>query len=82
MGKSALVNQFLWEIFIQDYHPTVEEFNWIEYDCSESAISDGSSKENQHSSLMLQVIDSSGSRDFLAMRHLYYKIGNAFIVSS
>lgn len=31
VGKSALVCQFLWEEFIKEYRPTVEEFNWIEY---------------------------------------------------
>ncbi|KHJ96446.1 hypothetical protein OESDEN_03594 [Oesophagostomum dentatum] len=29
---------------------------------------------------MLQVIDSSGSRDFLAMRHFYIRTGDAFLV--
>ena len=29
---------------------------------------------------MLHIIDSSGSRDFLAMRHLYYRTGDAFMV--
>ncbi|KAI6182043.1 Ras family protein [Aphelenchoides bicaudatus] len=67
VGKSTLVNQFLWEAFIKDYRPTVEEFNWIEYDSEEGE-------------LVVQIIDSSGSRDFLSMRDLYYKTGNAFLV--
>ncbi|KAL3072995.1 hypothetical protein niasHS_017969 [Heterodera schachtii] len=70
VGKSALVNQFLWEGFLHDYRPTVEEFNWVEY---------GSDEPNSPQ-LLLQLIDSSGSRDFLAMRHLYYRIGDAFMV--
>ncbi|KAK6729582.1 hypothetical protein RB195_006555 [Necator americanus] len=68
VGKSALVSQFLWEGFISDYKPTVEEFNWIEYD-----LGDGNA-------LMLQIIDSSGSHDFLAMRHFYIRTGDAFLV--
>ncbi|KAL6730752.1 hypothetical protein Aduo_001695 [Ancylostoma duodenale] len=68
VGKSALVSQFLWEGFISDYKPTVEEFNWIEYELGEG------------SALMLQVIDSSGSHDFLAMRHFYIRTGDAFLV--
>ncbi|EJD75276.1 hypothetical protein LOAG_17547 [Loa loa] len=68
VGKSALVGQFLWEEFIKEYRPTVEEFNWIEY------------KKDDGDTTLLQVIDSSGSRDFLAMRHLYARIGDAFVV--
>ncbi|KAK6045417.1 Ras family protein [Cooperia oncophora] len=54
--------------FLTDYRPTVEEFNWIEYDVEEG------------SALMLQIIDSSGSHDFLAMRHFYIRTGDAFLV--
>ncbi|KAK5964240.1 GTP-binding protein [Trichostrongylus colubriformis] len=68
VGKSAMVSQFLWESFVTDYRPTVEEFNWIEYDVEEG------------SALMLQIIDSSGSHDFLAMRHFYIRTGDAFLV--
>ncbi|EPB66203.1 Ras family protein [Ancylostoma ceylanicum] len=46
VGKSALVSQFLWEGFVSDYKPTVEEFNWIEYELGEG------------SALMLQVVFS------------------------
>ncbi|CAI4225869.1 unnamed protein product [Auanema sp. JU1783] len=69
VGKSALVSQFLWEGFPYDYRPTVEEFNWIEYETDEGG---------PH--VMLQVIDSSGSRDFLAMRQLYIRTAHVFIV--
>uniref|UniRef100_A0A1I8AZC7 Ras-domain-containing protein n=1 Tax=Meloidogyne hapla TaxID=6305 RepID=A0A1I8AZC7_MELHA len=71
-GKSALVSQFLWECFMFDYRPTVEEFNWVEYGCIE--------QKSGGPNFMLQLIDSSGSRDFLAMRHLYYRIADAFMV--
>jgi len=67
VGKSTLVNQFLWEAFIKEYRPTVEEFNWIEYAA-------------EAGELLVQIIDSSGSRDFISMRDLYYKTGNAFMV--
>uniref|UniRef100_A0A914ZX34 GTP-binding protein Rhes n=2 Tax=Parascaris TaxID=6254 RepID=A0A914ZX34_PARUN len=68
VGKTALVGQFLWDGFITEYHPTVEEFNWIEYN------------NDFGNELLLQVIDTSGSHDFLAMRHLYARTGDAFIV--
>jgi GTPase SAR1 family protein len=28
VGKSTLVNQFLWEIFVPDYRPTVGGARW------------------------------------------------------
>ncbi|KAF7624706.1 hypothetical protein Mgra_00010012 [Meloidogyne graminicola] len=70
-GKSALVSQFLWECFLSEYRPTVEEFNWVEYGCKD---------QKNGPNFILQIIDSSGSRDFLAMRHLYYRIADAFMV--
>ncbi|KAI1726994.1 ras family domain-containing protein [Ditylenchus destructor] len=87
VGKSTLVNQFLWEVFIREYRPTVEEFNWVEYGSEKkpaASPSKNSSKNDESNEkpggMLLQVIDSSGSRDFLAMRYLYYKIGDAFMV--
>uniref|UniRef100_A0A0K0D191 P-loop containing nucleoside triphosphate hydrolase protein n=1 Tax=Angiostrongylus cantonensis TaxID=6313 RepID=A0A0K0D191_ANGCA len=84
VGKSALVSQFLWNSFPTDYRPTVDEFNWVEYD-----IGDGSLLMLQINYLKraqrmivgpLQIIDSSGSHDFLAMRHFYIRTGDAFMV--
>lgn len=37
---------------------------------------------NRAIQVSLQIIDSSGSRDFLAMRHFYVRTGDAFLVSS
>ncbi|KAI6179579.1 Ras domain containing protein [Aphelenchoides besseyi] len=54
--------------YIREYRPTVEEFHFIEYETE------------QNESLTIQIIDSSGSRDFIAMRELYYKTGDAFII--
>ncbi|KAI6203687.1 hypothetical protein M3Y94_00585300 [Aphelenchoides besseyi] len=68
VGKSTLIGQFLWEKYIREYRPTVEEFHFIEYETE------------QNESLTIQIIDSSGSRDFIAMRELYYKTGDAFII--
>ncbi|KAH7726737.1 Small GTPase superfamily [Aphelenchoides avenae] len=67
VGKTTMVNQFLWELFVREYRPTVEEFNWVEY-------------EGDNGELLLQLIDSSGSRDFLAMRYLYIRTGDAFMI--
>jgi GTPase SAR1 family protein len=38
VGKSVLVNQFLWEAFVEQYRPTVEEFNWVEYDSEDGEL--------------------------------------------
>ncbi|EGT32786.1 hypothetical protein CAEBREN_23053 [Caenorhabditis brenneri] len=38
VGKSAMVSQFLWHKFVEDYRPTVEEFNWIEYEIEEGRV--------------------------------------------
>ncbi|PAV67538.1 hypothetical protein WR25_06697 [Diploscapter pachys] len=68
VGKSAIASQFLWEGFVSDYKPTVEEFNWVEFEMTLGG------------RLMLQIIDSSGSRDFIAMRDLYMRTADAFII--
>ncbi|CAB3408386.1 unnamed protein product [Caenorhabditis bovis] len=68
VGKSALVSQFLWQKFVSEYRATVEEFNWIEYEVEEGRV------------LMVQIIDSSGSRDFIGMRNLYIGTADAFMV--
>ncbi|ULU12635.1 hypothetical protein L5515_001776 [Caenorhabditis briggsae] len=68
VGKSAMVSQFLWHKFVEDYRPTVEEFNWIEYEIEEGRV------------LMVQIIDSSGSRDFIGMKNLYIGTADAFLV--
>lgn len=33
-----MVSQFLWHKFVEDYRPTVEEFNWIEYEIEEGRV--------------------------------------------
>ena len=54
-------------MFIQDYTPTVEDFNWVEYEVNGGLF-------------MLQIIDLSGSHDFLAMRNLYIRTVDAFLL--
>ncbi|TKR97008.1 hypothetical protein L596_010939 [Steinernema carpocapsae] len=75
VGKSALVSQFLWSHYPTEYSPTVEDFNWIEYDVTTSE-----TQAIHQQALLLEVIDTSGSRDFLAMRNLYTSTGDAFVV--
>ncbi|VDM56533.1 unnamed protein product [Angiostrongylus costaricensis] len=84
VGKSALVSQFLWDSFPVDYRPTVDEFNWIEYDIGDGSVLMLQMNYPKRAQRMivgpLQIIDSSGSHDFLAMRHFYIRTGDAFMV--
>ena len=62
VGKSSIVNQFLYNKFLEDYHPTVEEFYTQSFPMSGQEIE-------------LRVLDTSGSHEFPAMKSL--NIGNA-----
>lgn len=55
-------------LFIKKYKPTVEDFSWIEYEtgCGET--------------VLIKMIDHSGSHDFAAMRDLYVATANAFML--
>ncbi|CDW58302.1 GTP binding protein Rhes [Trichuris trichiura] len=70
VGKTAIASQFLWNKFYAErYKPTVEDFNWIEY-----------TMNGGEETLLFELIDSAGSRDFLAMRKLYMSTGDAFVI--
>uniref|UniRef100_A0A915HWN2 Uncharacterized protein n=1 Tax=Romanomermis culicivorax TaxID=13658 RepID=A0A915HWN2_ROMCU len=82
VGKTAIARQFLWHQFTGTYKETIEDFNWIEYECENS----GAEPADQHHSsthpqtFMLKLIDTSGSHEFLAMRDLCIKKAHAFIL--
>ena len=103
VGKSAIASQFLWEGFVSDYKPTVEEFNWVEFEMTLGGrlmlqvykFQQTNTIQLKYrffvptkyfiwlilvSQLRFQIIDSSGSRDFIAMRDLYMRTADAFIV--
>uniref|UniRef100_UPI0037E8A6CC RASD family member 3 n=1 Tax=Semicossyphus pulcher TaxID=241346 RepID=UPI0037E8A6CC len=66
VGKSALIRRFLHDRFEQKYTRTVEELHVLEYDIA------GSGK------IRLEILDTSGSYSFPAMRELCIRHSDAF----
>ncbi|KFM70010.1 hypothetical protein X975_10142, partial [Stegodyphus mimosarum] len=67
VGKTAIVHQFLYEQFPSEYSPTVEELYRGEYDVGNTG-------------LILDILDTSGTYEFPAMRKLAVDTGDAFIL--
>ncbi|XP_031850380.1 ras-related protein Rap-2a [Nomia melanderi] len=67
VGKSAIINQFLYNTFSPKYKRTVEEMHHGDFNVS-----------GVH--LTLDILDTSGSYEFPAMRDLSIKSADAFIL--
>lgn len=67
VGKTAIVHQFLYDHFPSEYLPTIEELYRGEYDVGNTG-------------LVLDILDTSGSYEFPAMRKLAVDTGDAFIL--
>ncbi|CAL4069426.1 unnamed protein product, partial [Meganyctiphanes norvegica] len=67
VGKTAIINQFLYDSFTPKYTRTVEEMHHGEYEVSGM-------------SLTLDILDTSGSYEFPAMRELSINSADAFIL--
>eukprot|EP01087_Luapelamoeba_hula_P017987 TRINITY_DN572_c0_g1_i1.p1 TRINITY_DN572_c0_g1~~TRINITY_DN572_c0_g1_i1.p1 ORF type:complete len:196 (-),score=36.72 TRINITY_DN572_c0_g1_i1:81-668(-) len=67
VGKSAITVQYVQNIFVEKYDPTIEDSyrRTMEYD------------GKQH---MLEILDTAGTEQFTAMRDLYMKNGEGFIL--
>jgi len=67
VGKSALTVQFVQGIFVEKYDPTIEDSyrKQVEY-------------ENNH--YLLEILDTAGTEQFTAMRDLYMKNGQGFVL--
>jgi Ras-related protein Rap-1B len=67
VGKSALTVQFVQGIFVEKYDPTIEDSyrKQIEIDGSQC---------------MLEILDTAGTEQFTAMRDLYMKNGQGFVL--
>ncbi|CAB1441903.1 unnamed protein product [Pleuronectes platessa] len=66
VGKSALIRRFLHNRFEHEYLRTVEELHVLEYDTADSATT------------RLEILDTSGSYSFPAMRELCIRHSDAF----
>ncbi|XP_034951751.1 ras-related protein Rap-2a [Chelonus insularis] len=67
VGKSSIINQFLYNTFSPKYKRTVEEMHRGDFNVSGIQ-------------LTLDILDTSGSYDFPAMRELSIKSADAFIL--
>lgn len=67
VGKSALTVQFVQGIFVEKYDPTIEDSyrKQVEID--------------QHQCI-LEILDTAGTEQFTAMRDLYMKNGQGFVL--
>lgn len=68
VGKTCIITQFLYDQFQNRYKQTIEELHRGEYD-----LPDGSA-------LTLDILDTSGSFEFPAMRNLSIRTAGAFIL--
>jgi len=67
VGKSALTVQFVQGIFVEKYDPTIED-------------SYRKQVEIDNQQCMLEILDTAGTEQFTAMRDLYMKNGQGFIL--
>ncbi|CAK8688987.1 ras-related protein Rap-1b-like isoform X1 [Clavelina lepadiformis] len=67
VGKSALTVQFVQGIFVEKYDPTIEDSYRKQVEA-----------ENQQ--CMLEILDTAGTEQFTAMRDLYMKNGQGFVL--
>lgn len=68
VGKSALTVQFVQGIFVEKYDPTIEDSyrKLLEIDGTQ---------------YMLEILDTAGTEQFTAMRDLYMKNGQGFVLA-
>ncbi|XP_076334625.1 dexamethasone-induced Ras-related protein 1-like [Tachypleus tridentatus] len=67
VGKTAILHQFLYNTFPDVYKATVEEFHRSEYKLKDFV-------------LTLDILDTSGSYEFPAMKRLAINMGDAFVL--
>ena len=65
VGKSALTLQFVQNVFVERYDPTIE---------------DSYRKELNDQGISLEILDTAGSEQFASMRDLYIRNGDGFML--
>jgi small GTP-binding protein len=74
VGKSALSLQFVQSVFVEKYDPTIEDSyrKVVEIPSEWAATSP--------TSVVLEIMDTAGTEQFTAMRDLYMRSGDAFLL--
>ncbi len=67
VGKSALTVQFVRNVFVSTYDPTIEDTY------RKMLVIDGQQ-------CMVEILDTAGTEQFLALKELYIKSGQGFIL--
>ena len=84
VGKSALSMQYVQSVFPERYEPTIEDSyrkvlkvptSWLEGEGGLATTGGGG-----WSSIMVEVMDTAGTDQFAAMRDLYMRNGDAFLL--
>ncbi|TGO56056.1 hypothetical protein BOTNAR_0231g00010 [Botryotinia narcissicola] len=80
VGKSCLTAQFVQNIWIESYDPTIEDSyrKVIEVDVSILKFLPRLGIEGRQ--CMLEILDTAGTEQFTAMRELYMKTGQGFLL--
>eukprot|EP01117_Protostelium_nocturnum_P006972 TRINITY_DN2501_c0_g1_i1.p1 TRINITY_DN2501_c0_g1~~TRINITY_DN2501_c0_g1_i1.p1 ORF type:complete len:187 (+),score=68.71 TRINITY_DN2501_c0_g1_i1:104-664(+) len=67
VGKSAVTVRYVQQFFIERYDPTIEDAYTVH-------------KELDGDQVVLQILDTAGTEQFTAMRDMYMKSGEGFII--
>ncbi|CAM1312589.1 Uncharacterised protein g6028 [Pycnogonum litorale] len=67
VGKTALIQQFLYSHYLVDYKATVEDLYTVDY-------------ETNNSNVKVEILDTSGAYQFPAMRRLAIEKADAFVL--
>ncbi|RMZ78621.1 hypothetical protein DV738_g3831, partial [Chaetothyriales sp. CBS 135597] len=80
VGKSCLTAQFVQNVWIESYDPTIEDSyrKQINVDGELLVETDGFHSTGQQ--IILEILDTAGTEQFTAMRELYMKQGQGFML--
>jgi GTPase KRas protein len=67
VGKSSLTIRYLFDNFIDEYDPTIEEYYLKQIELDEKPV-------------LLEIMDTAGQEEFQAMQDEYYRSGEGFLL--